>query len=380
MGKRIRLGLIYIWDETWLGGVYYLQNLVKALDNLEDEKKPIIDVHCFNTKSFEILKTNTNYPYLEMRIVKNKLSRRIIRKLISYISESRANNIDMFGVNPHDDIYFPYERGYQTSKNITWKPDFQEKYLPQYFSETEIANRECFVRSACERGVPIVFSSNDCQNDFKRFYSEYVDHPTYVVHFAVNQPDFSDVMIDDVMNKHGIRKPYLICPNQFWQHKNHLFLFKAFKKGLEEGLELQLVCTGKMEDFRRPEYVEEIKSYLAENHLTQDILTLGVIDKRELLSLMKHSYAVIQPSLFEGWNTTVEDCKAMNKFLFLSDLKVHREQVNENVCFFDPRDEEDLVQKLLTVLPEEDFSDYYTSIRQFGEDFYRVIESRCRRK
>ena len=111
-----------------------------------------------------------------------------------------------------------------------------------------------------------------------------------------------------------------------------------------------------------------------DNHLEKDILTLGVIDKLELLCLMKYSYAVVQPSLFEGWNTTVEDSKAMNKFIFLSDLNVHREQINQNVCFFNPHDEDDMVQKLLTVTPTEECFDYSNCVRQFGEDFYHVIE------
>lgn len=378
MGKRIRLGLVYIWDETWLGGKYYLQNLMIALNTLHDDNKPLINLYCLSEKSFRDFQVNTKYPYLEKTIVKIGFLNKICKKLLSFFSRQALLRINMFPLNKADDLIFPVNSGSHSDKMISWIADFQEKHLPQYFKKSEIAYRNILVRSTCKRGIPIVFSSYDSQNDFKHYYGEFINHPTFVVHFAVNQPDISSVKIDKVLDKYGINKSYMICPNQFWQHKNHLFLFKAFKKCLDKGLKLQLVCTGRMEDYRCPEYIERIKSFLEDNQLEQDILTLGVIDKLELLCLMKHSYAVIQPSMFEGWNTTVEDCKAMNKFIFLSDLRVHREQIKQNVCFFDFRDEDDLVEKLMTVIPKEDFFDYSDCVHQFGKDFLKIIDAKIK--
>jgi len=378
MGKRIRIGLVDTW-ESWLGGKYYLQNLIISLNTLDDNKKPLINLYCLDEKTFQNYQINTKYPYLEKTIVNIGLLYRVRLKLYSIFSKNAMWHVDRFPLNPNDEMLFPMCIGSKKNKMLSWIPDFQEKHLPQFFLPSDIEFRELMVRSTCQRGIPIVFSSYDSQNDFKKYYKEFENHPTYVVHFAVNQPDFSNVKREDVLQKYGINKPYLICPNQFWQHKNHLFLFKAFKKSMEEGLGLQLVCTGKMEDDRCPEYMVEVKSFLDNNHLEHDILTLGVIDKQELLCLMKHAYAAIQPSLFEGWNTTVEDCKAMGKFIFLSDLAVHREQINKNVCFFNPRDEADLVHKLLTISPQEEYFDYSSHIRQFGEDFYHIIESRCKK-
>ena len=41
---------------------------------------------------------------------------------------------------------------------------------------------------------------------------------------------------------------------------------------------------------------------------------------------MRQSVAVLQPSLFEGWSTTVEEAKSIGKTILLSDIPVHREQ------------------------------------------------------
>ena len=374
MDKRIRLGFVYLWESSWLGGVYYAQNLLKALNSLDDKKKPIVDVHCLDDKVFLDLQKCTQYPYLEKYLVRKFFWRRVYRKMLSFFS-CRIDNVDVININFLDDVIYPWSTGRNSDKFVMWKPDFQEKKLPEFFSRKEIKKRDQSIREACLRHIPIVFSSFDSQQDFVRYYPEFSNNKSFVVHFAASLPDFSGANINETKQKYGIKKRYLFCANQFWQHKNHLFLFKAFKQALEAGFDAQLVCTGRLEDYRTPKYIDGIRDFLLSNNLENDILILGIIDKQELLCLMKHSYAVIQPSLFEGWNTTVEDCKAMNKYIFLSDLNVHREQINKNVCFFNPRNEEDLVQKLLTVNPTEDYFDYSNNVRQFGENFLKVIES-----
>lgn len=376
MGKRLCLGFVYLWDETWLGGVYYAQNLLKALNTLPDEEKPVVHLYCLNDKAFYSLQCHTAYPYMEKTLIKFFLIKRALRKIVSFISTSMADKINIINIKASDDVIFPYSFGSNKKKIVYWCPDFQEKHMPHFFPKDVVRDRDKVIRDCCSKGISLLFSSFDTQNDFFTFYPEYSKNPSFVVHFAVNIEDFSDMNIDSIKLKYGIRKQYLFCANQFWQHKNHLFLFKAFKKSIEQGLNMQLVCTGKLDDLRAPDYIKNVKEYVTFNKLEQDIRILGIIEKKELLCLMKESYAVIQPSLFEGWNTTVEDCKAMGKFIFLSNLRVHKEQINKNVCFFNPNDENDLVNKLLSVTPVEEYYDYSKNIKQFGEDFYQIIKSK----
>lgn len=375
MGERKRIGIVYLYDKSWLGGVYYIQNLLIALNTLNDDKKFAIDLYCLNDDSFNDLKLSTNYPYLEKRIIKISVFRKAWRKLLSFISKSASLNVNFFEVNPKDIILYPYSEGSYVEKLLYWKMDFQEKYLPEFFSEKRIQMRDRGLRNVCKRGIPIVFSSKDSQNDFFKFYPEYKDNKTFVVHFAVHQPDFSYIDIVELQKKYQITKPYFFCANQFWQHKNHLRLFKAFKKVLDSGKNMQLVCTGNLSDYRNSNYPDEIRSFISSNSLENDILILGMIPKDELLCLMKNSYAVVQPSLFEGWNTTVEDCKAMSKFVFLSDLSVHREQIDKNVCFFNPTNEIDMAEKLLMIEPYETKFDYSNNITSFADDFYKIVET-----
>lgn len=358
-----------------MGGVMYARNLLKALNTLDDKDKPFIDVYCRKKESYEDLKAKTGYPYMNINIINdNTFYKRIIRKTIRLLKGFDAScNYNMFKILPADQIIFPYASGTETKKLLYWKPDFQEKYLPEYFPTSLLRLRDLSIRSISRRGIPIVFSSQDSENDFKKYYPEY-DNKTFVVHFAVSHNDFTRININEVKKKYGINGDYLLCANQFWKHKNHLFLFRTFRKALQNGIKLQLVCTGNLSDYRNPEYIQEIGQFLSEWKLEKNIILPGLVNSDELYCLIKNSYAVIQPSLFEGWNTTVEDCKALNKFIFLSDLPVHHEQVQNNVCFFDPYDEEDLLNKLLTVLPTETPYDYSNNLYDFGRSFMEVVK------
>jgi glycosyltransferase involved in cell wall biosynthesis len=76
---------------------------------------------------------------------------------------------------------------------------------------------------------------------------------------------------------------------------------------------------------------------------------LGMVPSADLMGLMHHSIAVINPSKFEGWSTTVEEAKSMGKIIVLSDIPVHREQAPERAAFFDPEDAAQLADTLLGV-------------------------------
>jgi hypothetical protein len=62
---------------------------------------------------------------------------------------------------------------------------------------------------------------------------------------------------------------------------------------------------------------------------------------------MIHSIAIINPSYFEGWSTTVEEAKILDLKILLSDISVHREQNPEKAEYFSPDDPQKLADLLL---------------------------------
>ncbi len=110
--------------------------------------------------------------------------------------------------------------------------------------------------------------------------------------------------------------------------------------------------------------------------MTENIRLLGMIDRNEQLSLMKDSRAVIQPSLFEGWSTSIEEAKSLDKFMILSDLPLHKEQVTRNALFFLRNDAAELADRIRRVAerrPDIVPNDYGASIAEAGRRFMEIV-------
>ena len=182
----------------------------------------------------------------------------------------------------------------------------------------------------------IVISSYDALKDFNIFAPEYSEKVN-VLQF-VSQPDnryfeLGETRKDILFEKYNLLKEFYYIPNQFWKHKNHMMVFEAVKVLKNKDIEVNIVCTGYMNDYRNKEYINEIDEFIIRNNLKDNIQLLGLVDYTDVFALMKFSKAVINPSLFEGWSSTVEECKSVDKNMILSDLDVHKEQ-NGKATFF----------------------------------------------
>ena len=87
-------------------------------------------------------------------------------------------------------------------------------------------------------------------------------------------------------------------------------------------------------DYRAPNHFRYDINYLKDNDLKKFYKYLGIIKYDEVLSLIYNSECIINPSLFEGWNSTVEKAKAYEKYLILSNIGVHLEQKSKILRFF----------------------------------------------
>ena len=72
------------------------------------------------------------------------------------------------------------------------------------------------------------------------------------------------------------------------------------------------------------------------NNLFKFYKYLGTVTFKEVLSLIYHSVAVIQPSKFEGRSSTVEQAKSMGKKIILSNIDIHKEQNPLRGKYFSP--------------------------------------------
>jgi glycosyltransferase involved in cell wall biosynthesis len=378
---RKRLGLIFINDEQWVGGTYYTINLVHALNVLTEVDKPEI-VAFSNEEDFTKLQKETQYPYLKYEPFEQGKLDVLLRLMNKITSKALKKVIFKRQYKGHLDALFIMQRsGYLESipfdKRIYWIPDFQDKHYPDFFTQDGLAKKHERSQWIADHAKNIILSSEAVKKDWEEFYPNFKGRTT-VVHFAVTHPEYDSLEITELTGKFNLPKKYFFAPNQFWAHKNHMVVIKAAEILKTQGNPVIIAFSGKENDNRNPGYTENLKAYVQQNNLSDVIRFLGFLDRREQLKLMKHAVAVIQPSLFEGWSTVIEDAMAMNQRVIASDLEVNKEQLGDKGIYFERHNAQGLVENILGVCSDKNQIieyQYQFKLRSFGNTFKSVINS-----
>jgi glycosyltransferase involved in cell wall biosynthesis len=298
---------------SWLGGRYYLQNLALALHSLPPDERP---------------------------------------ELVALTGGDDADDVagvaDAAAELPEDaDIVFPnWElRGRTAAAQLHWIPDLQHRRLPGNFSRNERLKRNvAFVRFAV-RARRVVVSSEVVRRQAARAYPPFA-RKLRVLHFTTVVPPAA-VAADpcEILARYELPERFLLLPNQFWAHKNHEVAFAAMAQ-----IDVPLICTGATEDRRRPEYFTRLLESLEAGGARDRVRILGVVPRGDYLQLVRAAAVVVQPSLFEGWSSVVEDARAFGKPIALSDIPVHREQDPAGARYFAPADPRQLAAAIADAL------------------------------
>src|SRR5581483_9839921 len=332
MKARFRIGIELIDDPAWMGGTLYLRNLAISLARLPEPDRPELCLLGSSEAISRVLEESDN----PAAFGKNRPER------LSRLSR-------LFGRAPGSkqkvDVVYP---GFGTPPNgalvLRWIPDFQHRYLPQLFSAEEIEQREQAIRSIAERHGTVVVSSNVAMRDFATFFPDY-SSTIRVWHFR-SLIDTTASTSRQAIAKFALPEKYLYLPNQFWAHKNHILVLRALARLRGLGFNIPLVCTGATSDRRNAEHFGQLQRFIADNGIADQVSILGLIERREQIEVLRHAAAIIQPSVFEGWSTVVEDARAAGKKIFLSDIPVHQEQTPPSATYFDPHNHEELARLL----------------------------------
>lgn len=256
---------------------------------------------------------------------------------------------------------------------IGWIPDFQHMHLPSYFDEADLKERNCCFKELVDKATGILLSSQTALADCERF-AGYASERFHLLRFVASNIPMtpSAEVVASTMARYGIPERYFHIPNQMWAHKNHQVVFEAVRQLKSEGIDVCVVCTGLAEDSRNPGHVGSLKNFIVQHGLEENIRILGLVSYEEMTSLLTHSVAVINPSLFEGWSTTVEECKALSHPIVLSSLPVHREQNPPRRRFFDPADSVGLAQVLREVWCDGNWEEVSAGEPFGAADYYRI--------
>jgi glycosyltransferase involved in cell wall biosynthesis len=349
MKKTIKIGFVSGFSAQWMGGINYFKNLFIALSQLTDPKVEIyIILPLIKEAEFllqwakpmtKLKKKSWKYPIYKAYLFVTKKSL-LDNKYYELIF---SENIDI--ISHAIDLMQP------KLPQVGWIPDFQHIRYPEMFDCGEINMRDNNCRKIAQKSNLVILSSYDALNDFQNFCPEYA-HKGRVLQFVAIPPndiyEKTDKMAPEIISKFSLPEKYFYVPNQFWKHKNHMVVLKAITVIKKYIPKVCVVFSGCKEDYRDNGHYSKIMDAIKENNISNNIKILGLIDMTEVYYLMRKCVSIINPSLFEGWSSTVEEAKSLGKNVILSDINVHREQRPTAVEYFEPNNHEQLANIMKT--------------------------------
>lgn len=384
-----------IANSSWTAGAHYYQNLFSALRSLDAARRPrlvLIKWMWSAPQSYDGYREAVD----EVLIAPPESSRNFWQRqrvrmqkfahLYRLPGTTKPRLASLLRAQQFDAIFTCWDE-YGPNFGVPllgWIPDFQHVHLPELFSPEENRQRDQLFTRMSRCATRIILSSEDARGDFENF-APAMAHKARVLPFVAQIPDkVYEADPAGMCEQYHLPKRFIYLPNQFWRHKNHELVIEALGLAKSTRPEITVVCTGNTQDNRNSLYFGQLLSKISISSLRDNLIILGWVPHAHIFKLMRQSLAVLQPSLFEGRSTTVEEARSLGKHIILSDIPVHCEQNPPSVTFFDPRDPHALAECLLRAYderkpgPDEPLEGAARQslperTREFGERFMEVV-------
>lgn len=319
----MRIGLRIFSNPAWMGGVHYVLNIARMLRALPADEQPQIVFLPPTPAAEEIAARNAD------------------------LADAVVPFVDAAGQDL--DFVYPATQLAEAPFGAPWAgwiPDWQSIHLPQMFAERELNRRFVQYRVLAQRCAGAVLSSRMALDDTRTVFDD-ATADLHILHFPAmfdaEVYDRSPGRLAATRARLGVPERYGLICNQFWLHKNHLAAIEALRHVHGD---VHLVMTGELDDKRWPDYAAQIREVLADPDVARRVTLTESIARDDQIDLMLGALAFVQPSLFEGWSTFVEEARALGRPALLSDFPVHREQAPPGSDFFDAHDPKALAARL----------------------------------
>lgn len=393
----MRIAFHYIDGALWTGGAIYLKNLFFACRSLAGDRRPeIVALAPHGTNREQFL---SRIEYVDDVLLEPKPPEAVwssfwkrqmahVRKewnLWRGVEDQESSLCEYLREHRIDAVFATRDFGPRFDLPlVAWIADFQHARMPEMFSEAEIQIRTNAFSGMARHADRVALSSNAALRDFELF-APHAAHKARVLSFVAQTPhEVYNTEPGAICDCYQLPRRFIYLPNQFWRHKNHDVVIRALSIVARKHPYLAVVCTGNTTDYRHPLFFGELMALVSKMGLRNNFIVLGIVPRDHVFQLLRQSLALLQPSLFEGWNTCVEEAKSLGKRVILSDLPVHREQAPPKAVYFNPRDPDALATCLAetfeTAVPGPDHEletrareQLPGRTRKFAEGFLEIV-------
>lgn len=319
----------------WPGGINYVSSTVRALRALKTagRRSDFSIVLALNSADRERLDASV-LEAADERVANDihDAPRSLAANLHSAIEWRRphpaAARLGRFAALHRLDFVFPARYGPRRPQRtiaVDWIPDFGHVTHPDSYGEEECRRRDESFADSAASADRVLLSSEDAARHFRAIYPGHAEK-AQVYQFRASFPALGDESPHEVQRRYNLPEKFAIVCNQTWKDKRHADVFEAVARLQDRIPDLAIVCTGALSDYRNPQHVDHLLALIQTLGVHQRVFLLGSLPRRDQVQLLRRAAFLIQASYCEGWNTGVEEARALGKRVLLSDIPVHKEQ------------------------------------------------------
>jgi len=331
----MRIGIdARLWSQTGVGR--YIRNLVKNLQKIDFKNNYVLFVR---TADFENVKSQITNP--KWKIIKSDINWHTISEQIKFTSVLNKQKLDLVHF-PYFSVPIFYNRPFVVTIHdliINHFPTGKASTLALPLYQLKLLGYKYVIKKAAQKAKKIITVSNATKD-------EIIDHLNIkenkieVIYEAVDDK----FKIENLKLKIGKYSKYFLYVGNAYPHKNLERLIQAFNEISKDYKDLKLILVGNKDYFY---------SRLEKENKSDRIVFHGKATDDELLSFYSNAIALVIPSLMEGFGLPVLEAMSLKCLVIASDIPAFIEIAENEILYFNPKDINDLREKLKDVIDNE---------------------------
>lgn len=337
----MRIGI----DARMLGGGYgigrYLEQMILHLAKLDSKNEYVLFL---KKENFDLLTLPVNFKKILVDIAWYSFAEQL--KLPSAIQKENVDlmhfphfNVPLFYRDPylvtiHDLIMFHYPRQEASTHGplVYWIKDLVHRFV---------------VKNSVHRARHIFVTSEYTKRDVHETLDISLEKMTVTYQAPFELKHLNNKGTEYILEKYGIKKPYIMYVGSAYPHKNLEGLVQAWKIFQKKyGTDYQLVLAGK-ENF----FYTKLKNTLLKE--SQDVIYTGFVPDDQLSLLYQNALLYVFPSFYEGFGLPPLEAMTHGIPVASSKRSCLPEVLGDAALYFDPENLDEMADILYKGITDE---------------------------
>lgn len=272
---------------------------------------------------------------------------------------ANLNTVNYLKENKVDILVYPIQ-GYEAVNDfpfiaINWDIGHLSCYsFPEMTINGEFESRNEWYKSSLHKAILILCESQAGKNELIKYVGIFDKKINIIPAFSgLNRLNyFDEIQHNSILKKHQINSQnYFFYPAQFWAHKNHFGLLKAFQEFLKTNTSsksFKLVLSGGNKG--NFEYIQRMAEKMG---IAGNIIFTGFISTEEIMCLYLNAIALVMPTFLGPTNLPLLEAREFNCPVLCSDLEGHREMLGNGAIYFNPEDSASITKAMIEITNPE---------------------------